>query len=54
MAIENRPDDRNNEDATGKSERPDGPVKRADARIGSAGGGPYPLADPERDEAEES
>lgn len=23
------------------------PPKRADARIGSAGGGPYPLADPE-------
>lgn len=30
------------------------PDKRADAQIGSAGGGPYPLADPTREQTEES
>ena len=53
MSIEDRPDD-HNDDNIDDSGRADGPVKRADARIGSAGGGPYPLAKPDREEAEES
>jgi hypothetical protein len=30
------------------------PPRRSDARIGSAGGGPYPLADPSREAAQET
>jgi hypothetical protein len=30
------------------------PSRRADARIGSAGGGPYPFADPSREAGQET
>ena len=53
MSIEDRPDDHADDDVDDRG-RADGPVMRADARIGSAGGGPYPLADPDREQAEES
>lgn len=53
MSIEDRPDD-HTDDTPEEDGRSDGPVKRADARIGSAGGGPYPLAGPDREEAERS
>ncbi|MBO3744146.1 hypothetical protein [Actinoplanes flavus] len=54
MSIENRPDDQHDDDHAERGDQPDEPVKREDARIGSAGGGQYPLADSEREKAEES
>lgn len=54
MSNENRPAQPNSDHDTSEASRQDGPVKRADARTGSSGGGPYPLAEPDREEAEQS